>query len=394
MLFGGILIFLLIPVGYAVYLTRIREVSFKELRKRYNRKTKMFFIPAFIVLWGICLVYMSTIPTQFNGGLPRLFFYSFIIVILIILLIQAGGIVFIRNKIYLYFHRQGKNTYQRELPQQYSPAMLSYIQNQKIEGNKDIIAEIISLCAKKAIDIEKVGDDILITDLDKEGTRFIDEYNIYTQTIENRRYINNQAETVLTQDEYYLYRKITKKDNNKYGMGIWLEIIKNSTSHFYKLTTSKLGITFVIVLLVMIIPFFKTTSAWPEPEETIISDIIVYIMLSVLILGIPVAAAENYLNKKGNKLYNYNRDGAEIVNKINSYKKFLNEYSLIESRELEEVYLWEEHLAYALALNVNHSYYRAKVEELGMFKDIDFNDIFQLQDILYTTAGKECRENG
>lgn len=47
----------------------------------------------------------------------------------------------------------------REIDVKYSPAVLSYLMNQKLETQKDVVATLLNLVANKVIEIKKVNDD-------------------------------------------------------------------------------------------------------------------------------------------------------------------------------------------------------------------------------------------
>ena len=85
-----------------------------------------------------------------------------------------------------------KGIYIRDMEVEYSPAILSYLQNQKIEKEKDIMACILDLCAKRYLNIKQ----------EREKN--------YSLEIGTNKNIN-----LLPEDEKYLYDKIVKNKKAK-----------------------------------------------------------------------------------------------------------------------------------------------------------------------------------
>lgn len=122
--------------------------------------------------------------------------------------------------------------YIRDIQVDYSPAVLSYLQNQKIEPKKDLVASILNLCSKDALKLIK-----------KENNKFelecIENFNIES----------------LKKDEKYLYESIKK--NRKIDIDIWTLWVKKEYDkyHFSKKNNIKLWIVMIVLCSLYIIFF-------------------------------------------------------------------------------------------------------------------------------------------
>lgn len=118
-------------------------------------------------------------------------------IILIAVVILGYIILRLGTEIYNKFKSRiskDKGIYIRDIDVEYSPAILSYLQNQKIEKDKDITACILDLCAKKYLNIKQ----------EREKN--------YSLEIGTNKNIN-----LLPEDEKYLYDKIVKKEKINYS---------------------------------------------------------------------------------------------------------------------------------------------------------------------------------
>ena len=121
--------------------------------------------------------------------------------LVLILAFLAGYIVIrlgmnIYNKIKVKISKE-EGIYIRDMEVEYSPAVLSYLQNQKIEEKKDLVACILNLCARGFLQIEKKGEN---------------QYELIPLKDKNSK--------ELKKDENYLYETICKKE--KIDVNKWI----------------------------------------------------------------------------------------------------------------------------------------------------------------------------
>ena len=69
----------------------------------------------------------------------------------------------------------------------------------------------------------------------------------------------------------------------------------------------------------------------------------------------------------------YTIKGAKEMKRWDKYKKFLEDYTLLEDKPLESVIVLEKHLAYATVLNVNTSYTKSFIEQLEVTHKINLD---------------------
>ena len=61
------------------------------------------------------------------------------------------------------------------------------------------------------------------------------------------------------------------------------------------------------------------------------------------------------MHKKFKNIDIYTPKAKEEKERLKGLKKYLQDYSLIDKREILEIYLWEKYLAYATIFNINHN---------------------------------------
>ena len=230
------------------------------------------------------------------------------------------------------------NTYYREILPQYSPAVLSYVDDFNIE-KKDVIATLLMLELKKKIKIEK-EDIILISDNEKELE-------------ENEKYILDKVkEKTLSTVNLIEYASLVRRDALKNGL------IEEKSGVEKRV---KIKITQIIVIYIMaIIGFFTTPTIFINNVESNSNIMILGLMLVfaifVLLIFMPFIAKiyiERY--KMLNTLDPYIRtEEAKNINlKLEGLRKYLVDFSRIEEKSKEQLAIWEEYLVYSVFLGIN-----------------------------------------
>lgn len=279
--------------------------------------------------------------------------------------------------------------YCRELPNDYSPAIVSILCNYQIEVYKDLPAVILNLCAKRYIDI-------------------VENNGKYSFIV-----INNNEDTLM-QSDLYVLNWIKHIDTMSFDREKWKEIITNDAINIgiiehknineikskVNKSAKKLFLKPVlIVLLIILIPFIilfvgtkfiknnlnnyttdvnnNSTITTEEPEtlnkelkeldesinllfndkNTYIGLIILFIGL-LFIIGIPIFIVSVFVKHKPitEVMYDFEykrtNKGNIDYEKWQAFKKFLLDFSMINTRNIQEVYLWEFYLAYATSLGI------------------------------------------
>lgn len=259
-----------------------------------------------------------------------------------------------------------KGIYIRDMEVEYSPAILSYLQNQKIEKEKDIMACILDLCAKRYLNIKQ----------EREKN--------YSLEIGTNKNIN-----LLPEDEKYLYDKIVKKQ--KINFSKWKSIIIEEFNKYKFLKNTKISLYVVFLMLYFIIMILLAIIN--NLNSNINLDSGVNFMVLIFFTAMELAFLEPIIRIISEKLRKgeyisgiYTNAGAKEMKRWDKYKNYLQDYTLIKEKKIDSVMVLEKHIAYATVLNVNKDYTNAIINDLNInynlnldyiksiFKDIGEND--------------------
>ena len=284
------------------------------------------------------------------------FAYITMIAIIIIILIKFSekiGNIFIKFFIDIRnFRLHVKATYNdiiimnRDIDVDYSPAVLSYLYNLKLEPKKDILATILNLYNKKVMTIEKNGNGYNFIPLKNADLRklTLDEKYIYCHFIENKENIGlfsskDWEKNVIEEFEKYHFSKEKKPTfNNKI---------------FYTIS----------IVITLITTFLASDKLFGEdPFIDILLSILFFIIISPIIMilvGIVCSTVLNIIEI----ISKLNLKGKNELIKWIKFKKFIKEYSLIKDRKIEEIVLYEKYIPYAMALGINKEYNSSEIRE-------------------------------
>lgn len=343
-----ILLYLIVLLmGIGIYWNYMDDSNINNIIQRLKEKTKSATKYLVVIVIVIPQMFLGLILILNESDWNREFILILLSMITFIIFIESGAANRVWNRIKLIFV-PGRREIQRQLPD-YSVAVASYLQNFRIESKKDAISTILSLCSKKAIRIVQQGKDIVIVKTNKDFK--------------------------LTEDEMYFYDYITNPYSKNTPKG-WIECIKKQVYKlgFAKKCNNHIVAMMMIILVISINLFFKYIGLEDEVSKTL-SMIFGSAMLFSIILIIPTLAYHEMKKEKlGKPFTKYTYEGIKEVKKIYGLKKFIKEYSLLSQREIEEVYLWEEYLSYAIALNNNKKYRGKLVKELNEYMNVNINN--------------------
>lgn len=274
------------------------------------------------------------------------------------------------------------NKYCRELPGNYSPAIVSVLCNFEEELYKDLPAIVLNLCANGYLDIiEKDG-----------GYEYIDRNKDSSELMENERYVLDYI--LHRTDEPFdnkKWSKIVIKDAQKLSL-IEENDMKSIEKRAKKMTIRKLVKPFVVMFAVVMIittigiitikslsniinkmevedlatqeKILELRESYHELEnidlgKIYFSALIIFLVIlcisgiPIVIISLAVGVLPETLQLGSNK-YKYIRTekGEEDYKNWIAFKNFLEDYSYINQRNIQEVYLWEYYLAYATSLGI------------------------------------------
>lgn len=280
--------------------------------------------------------------------------------IFILLYFSIKIIIYVKNYFKVIFS-DNKDIYIRDVFVKYSPAVLGLLKNNKINDKRDFIATILNIYSKDAIDLEKVNGKIKIKDLNN------------TDVVLNK----------LEADERYVYYVLTK--NQEFDIDKWHSIVerqldkrkfvkKENTSLLKRILKISL-IAFLIFILLFIV--YLVTMLFISSKEKFILNApemiysmgtsLVAIPISIVILKVLMQISKCQFIK--DDLKKYTDKGALEVLKWKKFEKFIRDFSMIETAEVESVKLWDKYMAYAMALNINKSYKSEELNELNRIID-------------------------
>ena len=269
--------------------------------------------------------------------------------------------------------------YYRELPNNYGIGVTSLLFDSKIENEKDIIAVVLDLCAKKYLSLNKEMDKYFIKIL-----KPVDEH-----LLDNEKYILNLVQTNnlknINYNEWFKYcledgRKLNlyyhqdeeKKKNNFNNMA---EFKKMRKAHL--ITSIAISILFGFISgFLSIIPIFILSYVL-----LFIPFYVLYIIKSVIGIGKDVKNS-SYYEALNNHLLRTNK-GVEELQKLISFKNFLSDFGNFVDKNPEEVILWDRYLSFAqvfgLADEIMKSGYNQLVKnasfQIDNFNNINLNNI-------------------
>ncbi len=279
-----------------------------------------------------------------------------IIIILILLIIKNIKIIRTTKKIKPTQHYD----YFRELPDKASsPAEARMIIDDLYDGiSSDTIgpifmATILQLNLKKIINIEKTmetgNEDYRIYILNNnqqelsESEKLILEYlekasnNNSITMKELKKYIELHNESILS-----LKSKLDKILSNS----IENKNILNKDGIKKKSSLMNNGIA-VVLIFVLIFLFGKYPSLFSSVKNTIsISTLMIIPIIILIILSIITGVIA------GKNISIYNQYGVDIQDKWRAFKKYMEDFSLLNEREIPEIALWENYLVYATAFGI------------------------------------------
>ncbi len=233
--------------------------------------------------------------------------------------------------------------YYREIINNYSPGILSYIHNEKINFRKDFICTYIYL--------------------NKKGYLKINEKNFIEIT--NYSYKNLPWNLVTFINNIELLNDLVnpQKSKNIFKKS-WIKSLKEEMKEqgLLKDTKLKLGILGYlliaeIIISIVLFPFLAT-----EDTNTTITFLLPFASMFLIVAsGTPF---ELYLSDKG----------YEIKAKLIGLKNFINDFSSINKKQIKEIEILDDYIIYSMLLNFNNDLIK---ENNDLFNRIYYKRTYQ-----------------
>lgn len=312
------------------------------------QKLKLSFLISIIVI-------IITLP--FNMSYLSILEYIILCFIVAFCYSIIEGIYFyIKNKSY-----KVEYDYLRQLPRDYSPSMVSFLMNMKIEYKKDLLADLIFL---EQLGIIKINDDESINIM---GSKDWNKYESHLEYLVNemKNMINLTINSVINNKSMYAsYRRFIINDLKVCGL------LDN-----YSVNVLNIIIIFVIFIALRIFMsvgmlsmfnFFQNNFIEGEVSNMEALNLFVSFsnmahnfqkMFSIFPAIIFIMVALIYLLPIIKRItgsdYMRSKQGKKDVSMWLSYYRFIKDFSIMDERELEEKNLWGYYFAYGLALGIN-----------------------------------------
>lgn len=243
-----------------------------------------------------------------------------------IILIPYVCVIIIKKINEIRFGLNFNNEYIRDLNKEYPPAIMSLLYDLKNETYRDYTATILYLYTKKYINISKFNEDVAINaGINKN----------FDNLMKHERYARNCLINYLKFDESK-FKDYIISDAVQKGL---VEIKDNKNQKDIKLMDWRFFILFIIYICLLLM---------------IKNNIILKIIEIMLVIIISLLFLANLLKKFNNKAkYKLTSKGKKELKKIKAFKNFINDYTLIEEKDIEHVEILGEYIPYSLSLGMS-----------------------------------------
>ena len=224
--------------------------------------------------------------------------------------------------------------YFRDFPGSYGPEVLEYLLDKNVT-EKSLSATILNLIYKKVLKVEvidrKLKDDYKLILQEYDEASLSETEKIALNLIINE--IGNSKEVVLS----HIKEHCSTLSNANSVMDLYNDFIRKSKSlgkneKFFAKTPGIVGFSVIFSLLGLILTFisFNLDLSW----------------LGIIIIIIIIALIIFVITRKF-----YTKKGADHYAKWMAHKRFLEDFSRFNEKELPEVTLWDKYLVYAVVLD-------------------------------------------
>ena len=361
-----------------------------------NLITVLIFNTVIIYLY---IKYCKSLDTSSDPNLHRL--YTLIFGVIVVTLV-FGNISFLfgqiiakikMKRINRKIEKQNKYLYYRELPNHFGIGVNTLLIDSKIENEKDIVAVILDLCAKKYLKLFKLENKYFIKVLNYQNN----------QLLENEKYIMQYISQNKVKDiNYNEWYRLCLEDGKKLDLYTDSQEKKNNFNFLEKFGTAGNIIKNIIVLLISILMTIAALEV-DNPYSiisAIFSGIVCFIMLSFMaqlvysvlyyiaysIQEVINAGINSYNDEISNNLKRTDK-GLEEYYKLKSFANFLDDFGAFAKKEPEEIVLWDYYLSYAQVFGLTE-----KIMKTGYNKLIN-NSAFNIDDINNLTLSNIYLDN-
>ncbi len=238
------------------------------------------------------------------------------------------------------------NSYYRDIISKYSPAVLSYIDDFKLE-EKDIVATLMSLELKQKLTIK---DDIKII---------------------------NDSEENLDENEKYIFKKLKSNTLKNINMLEFEEKVKKDCLDYNLLEENKdikkkiikKVIFTVCIYILIVVGFFNFPTFYnniPNKNIAILLLPVMFILFFIMII-LPfstIVYIKSYYRMNKQNPYIRNKQARNINEKLEGLRNYMKDFSQLSESQYNEIVLWEDYLIYSVILGQNSKIVKEIMEKI------------------------------
>lgn len=302
----------------------IPALMFLSIHDKINEKK---FTPSTLIT--IFLAFLIWVIPLERENISKIFMIPQIWIGILVIVYQVFLKIYIksRNKYYEIKENDNNNLKQNTI-WEYNPSIVGYLINHKIEL-KDLSADILKLYADKILEIKK------------------DTNNKY-QIIIGEKYQKNKE--ILKSSDKYIIEYIRNK-STEFNFKEWKNRVKNEYAQLGFSKKREYDINKLLIISAIIIVggtfIFKSTF-----DFGVISALFSAMAIEMIFLVIVYIEYINMTNK--NILLTHT--GKEKLREFMKFKEYIEDYTLLEEKTVEEICTYEKYIPYAVALGVNKKY--------------------------------------
>ena len=359
----------MVPIIYIILAFIVILAVFISIKKGKNISSIIKLIIILVYIPAICYMGIILPYSILKSMLKVKLFLGILLTISIIAFVYSiiTLITSIKNK-EIKSSNKVKDIYIRDIDVEYSPAVVSYLINGKIEQDKDLIAVLLNLCAEGVLKIKK----------DEDG-----KINIID--MHNSSKVEKLSKSDLIAYEMFV-SKITTSKINKWKKAVYEEYKEQKFSKENKHNLAKIILMIYcacILIGIFCILIFGNDGVLIIPKQY--GEIFTNIIVSIFFAAWEATIFSSYKmilnlwydNEPRNDTFKeiYTKKGAREYDKWMKFKRFIKEFSNIDKADIESVVVLEKYLAYGVALNVNKEYKDVELEVIKEKINFDINDI-------------------
>ena len=312
-----------------------------------------------------------------------LIFFGYIMWIFIIFFSLIGKCLGKLKLLFNHISSINKNPYIyfRELPNNFGIGVTSLLFDSTLENEKDIVAVILDLCARKYLSLEYHGDKYTIHVLEKNPTNLLsnESYIFYALKRKTIKRINYKTwYNYCLEDGIALGLYTTNTPKNKKSINI-----SETMNKFYKVLHIVLCILCISIIAFMLFKYSPFLSVLAIPFGLLLGKlfyaILKFIFSFVEVIFKIIFEAKNTIdeqyNKEISKSLKLTPKGINELNKLKAFKAFIKDFGNFADKYPEEIILWDRYLSYAQVFGLTKD-----IMKTGYSKLIK-NSSFQIDDI-------------